>query len=242
MGRKKEADSIKAQADAQNRIAQSQEDFGNKYFAQADKNQARQDEIYGQISPFATDLLANDPYAGVARPDMSELYRRNYADQTAGIEADTARSVGDVGDYQVGSGAARTGSAGTGGLGAVFRGRDLATTAARRDLQTDLSNEKLAGYEDTMQRKGLGLAAKMQGANILQGQQAVYDPYKATAVGAGGLAGGAGTRSAAAGTYERSANLPGKYSWLGGLAGAALGVGASAVAPGGIWNRARAVA
>lgn len=172
---------------------------------------------------------------------MSEFYRRNYADREAGIAKDTGQAMGDLSDYQIGTGAARTGSAGTGGLGQVLRARDEATATSRRGLQTDLSTDKLAQYDDQMQRTSQGLSAAAQGANILQGQQAVFDPYKATGVGATESAGATGSLGASSTGYREAASLPGKYSWLAGLAGSALGAAGSAMAPGGglsqIWKK-----
>lgn len=230
MGRKKEADRIREQADAQARIAGTQENLAGKFVGYADEDRARQAELYGRVSPVA-ERLTSDPFAGLARPDLSEAYGRYYADEKAGIQEQQNKSLADVAEYAGGSGAARTGAGGL-GLGAIFRGADRARTEARRGYQENLTKERLAGYEDELNRRKLNVDAAVTGADILEGQQRQFDPARTAAIGMGGLSQAVGSRGAATGGYETSARMPGRFSWLGGLAGGALNLAANAVLPG----------
>lgn len=250
MGRKKEAESILAQAEAQRRTADTQERIADRFFGYADEDRVRQRELADRISPIADRFINEDPFANMRRPartDMTGTYGRNYADQLAGIQTDENRAVARTAEFARGSGAARTGTAGM-GLGAVFRGSDAGRTQARRDYQGDLVAEtqaqdadRVAGYEDELQRTGAGLNLALQGANILQGQQAAFNPAAAAATGTGNLAQSVATRNAASTGYETSARMPGRYSWLTGLAGGALNLASNAVLPGAglrnIWSR-----
>lgn len=256
MGRKREANDIRAQAEAQARTAATQEAIANRFFDYSDADRARQQALFERISPIAERFMTEDPYATMKRPartDLTGTYGRNYADELAGIQTDENRAMATAADYATGSGAARTGAGGL-GLGAAFRGADVARTGARRGYQENLVGEtvaqdvdKLAAYEEEKERKGLGLNLALQGANVLQGQQAIFDPGRTAAVGTTNLAQSVGSRGAAAGGFETSAKLPGKYSWLGSLAGGALGLASNAVAPGSgglrnIWRRSPATA
>jgi hypothetical protein len=240
MPSKKEKDIVKEQAAAQARIAGTQEAVGGQFLGYSAEDRARQIAAGGQISDVAGRLTA-DPYAGMARParpDMTPAFGRQYADEQAAIEADKRRSLGDVADYMAGSGAARTGSAGS-GMGAVFRGADVARTGARRTLQERQTGEKtaqfedeVARYQDELARTGAGLEAGVQGANILERQQTIMDPTRTAAVGTTNLAQATASRGAAAQSQESAARMPGRWSWLGGLAGGALNLAANAAAPG----------
>lgn len=256
MGRKKEADDIKRQADEQARLAETQERIANRFldqsdrsFAQSEADRQRQQQLFDRISPVADRFINENPFAAMTRPartDLSGTYRRNYADELAGIKSDEGNALASAADFATGSGAARTGAAGM-GLGAVFRGSDAARTAARRGFQENLVGEtvandqdRLAAYEEEKARTGAGLDLALQGANILHGQQATFDPSRAASTGVatgsmaqGGIGQAVNARGQASQGYQTSANLPGRYSWLAGLAGSALGMGAN-LATGGV--------
>lgn len=251
-GRKREADEIKRQAEAQARAAETQERIANRFFEYSDADRARQQALAERISPVAERFINENPFATMRRPartDLTGTYRRGYADELAGIQADEGRALATSADYARGSGAARTGATGM-GLGAVFRGSDAARTGARRGFQENLVAEtvaqdadRLAGYEEEKERTGLGLNLALQGANLLGGQQAVFDPGRSASVGTSNLAQSVGSRGASADTFRTSATLPGRYSWLGGLAGGALNLASNAVLPGAglsnIWRRSQ---
>ena len=255
MGRKREADDIRRQAEAQERVAATQEAIGNRFFDYSDADRARQQALFERISPVAERFINENPFATMKRPartDLTGTYGRNYADELAGIQGDENQAIASAADFATGSGAARTGATGM-GLGAAFRGAGAARTQARRNYQGDLVREteaqdvdRLARYEDELSRTGAGLNLALQGANVLQGQQATFDPSRTAAVGTGNLAQSVGSRGAATSGYETSARMPSKYSWLTGLAGGALNLASNAVLPGAglrnIWSRRPATA
>lgn len=249
----KDRDAVRQQSEAQARIAAAQEGMagtqaalGRKYSEQSDADRAFQQMIFEKIRPMGEGLVSGQTgYGDIARPDVSGQIKRNYAQQLADIQGNVNRDVAGSEDYATSMGLGRSGIRGM-GFGAAMRGGDVARTAARGAEQEQLTGEQLAGYEDTMRRRGLDINTRLQGANVLAGQQAVFNPAVSASLGesaysgaGGSLAGGTASRGAAAGGFHAASQMPSPFAKIAGtvagVAGAALGApGFGKAAP---WKR-----
>ena len=163
-----------------------------------------QQQIYGQISPFATGLMGAGQQAlkGIA-PDFFQLGTRN---ALAGAFGQQRQNLADF--------LGRSGQ-GFGGLAA----------GPAANLGAQDSSAMGQSYADALnQALGLGV----QGGNILQGQQGIFNPSPFGQLGTQGLT-----------SYTQATPMQGFGSSLGqSLLGAAIGAGASWLSPGGIFKGA----
>ncbi len=229
MGSGKQKKAMEEQARAQSRIAQTQENLSGKFIEQGDADRAREDELFEMIRPYAEGLMSlSDPskYGDIERPDVTGTIRRDYADELADITQSKNRALADAEGFYTSSGLRRSGSMGA-GLAGIARGALSDRGSARRRMQGRLTDESLAGYYDKLSRRGEDINIGLQGANVLSGQQAVFNPQRGYGTGSANLGAAGSTRGAAASTYEASAKLPSVWSKVGGV----LGAGASMVKP-----------
>lgn len=127
--------------------AASQAKLADTETAQAGKSSAIQDAIYGQIAPMATARMQNGlPYAGQLLDYAGGNTARAYAPARAAL----ARQLGS-----------------TGGLPSGFK------TAAMADLNENAAQNFDANIKGAQDQND---QAKIQGAQILTGQQSTYNP------------------------------------------------------------------
>ena len=242
MGGGKQRRAMERNAAAQERIAGTQERTSARFLEQGEEDRAFQREQYERILPVAEGLTSQfDPtrYAELERPDVSAGIRRDYSDETADIEQNKNRALAVAEDYYTSSGLGRTGIRGQ-GMAGIVRGSLSDRGGARRRMQNRLTDESLNKYQDALSRRDREAALGVAGANIMAGQQGVFDPTRSNQLGAGTLAGAAGTQGSAAQTSYQASRIPTTGSIIGGIAGGAL----SLAAPGagglkGIWKGGR---
>lgn len=235
MGSGKQKRAMETQARAQERIAATQERLGSKFIEQGDEDRVREQELFEMIRPYAQGLMElGDPakYGDMERPDVTGMIRRDYADERADITQSKNRALAEAEGFYTSSGLRRSGSMGA-GLASIARGAMSDQGSARRRMQGRLTDESLAGYYDKLTRRGEDVNIGLQGANVLRGQQAVFNPQRGYGTGSGNIGAAGGTRGAAARTYEASAKLPSVWSKVGGVVGAGLSIANPATAAGG---------
>ena len=168
------------------------------------ENLARQNLIYGQVSPFGVGLL-NAGQAGLkgVAPDYFQLGTRN---ALAGAFGQERQNLADF--------LGRSGQ-GFGGLAA----------GPAANLGAQESSAMGQAYNDAvLQSLGLGL----QGGNMLQGQQAVFNPQNYGSMAGQGF-----------NAYTQATPMQGFGSVLGqSLLGAAVGAGSKWLMPGGFFKGA----
>ena len=239
MGGGRQRRAMDRNAASQERIAGTQERSSTRFFDQAEADRAFQKEQYEKIDPFAQNLIGQfDPsgYANLERPDVSAGIRRDYSDETADIEQNKNRALAMAEDYYTSSGLGRTGIRGQ-GMAGIVRGSLSDRGGARRRMQNRLTDESLNKYQDALNRRDREASLGVAGANIMAGQQGVFNPATSERLGTGSLSGAARTQGGAAQTSYQASRIPGWGSIAGGIAGKALGF----AAPGagglkGIWK------
>lgn len=168
----------------QKQAATAQANLANAETAQAGKSSAIQDKIYGQIAPFATNRLQNGlSYAG----QLNDYAGGNTARAYAPARAALARQLGSIG-----------------GLPSGFK------TGAMADLNENAAQNydaNLKGAQDQNDQ------ARVQGAQILTGQQSTYNPL--------GYYQAAGTSNNS--ILQAPLQSPGFAGVLGGIAGGLAG-------------------
>lgn len=219
--RNKDRNAVRQQAEAETRIATTQEELAKRSAGESDLDRAFREKLFNLIQPTATTMMSK-PFSGIERPDLSPQIRRQTADELAGIQGDVNKGIAGSEDYFSSMGMGRSGARGM-GFGSVVRGGDIARSTARRGMDTALNAEQLAKYEDTLARRGMDISAGTAGANILQGQQGMFDPYRSAGLAQTALQGATGTRGQAIGGFEAASRMPSPFSRVLGAAGGALG-------------------
>lgn len=157
--------------------ARRQQEAQQRAMAQAQQAYQQQQSIYGQLSPFATQALniGQGALSGNIPPEWVNMFksigRNALSSSFSGGRNNLIEALGQSGQY---------GSGVQGGPLASFE-QDQARAFGESDTNASL--------QALMQALGLGF----QGANVLQGQQAMFNPLGYT--GAGISAGQAGTRN-----------------------------------------------
>lgn len=177
------------------------------------------------VKPLGVNLMGGGGFQDIARPDLSGQIRRDYAGNLADIQQDVNTGIGSSEDYYTSIGLGRSGMRGM-GFGNVVRGGDIARAQARQTEQGRLTDEQLQAYNDALRRRGMDINARLQGANVLTGQQSVFNPYADASLAGSSLSGATGGRSAAGAGFYNASQIPGTLSKvlsaIGGVAGAAM--------------------
>ena len=231
-------------ADAQDRIADSQEEYFKYLKGEGESDRAMQAEIRDRILPFAMKLIENpgeltgerSAFPTIERPDFSGQITRDYSDDVAAISADRDRAIADADDFMTASGLARSGIR-TGTAGSIIRGSELDRSTARRTMQSRHEGEKRDAYEDTRDlalrrhadTRGVedrDTETRFAGLNLLQGERAALNPLGWHGQAAGNLEAASGTNTQAANSRYQAGNLPGVWSRI---ASTAAGLGGAAI-------------
>ena len=226
MGGGKQRRAMERNARASERIAATQERNSQRFLDQGEADRAFQKEQFEKVDPFSQSLIGQfDPsgYANLERPDVSAGIRRDYSDETADIEQNKNRALATAEDYYTSSGLSRTGIRGQ-GMAGIVRGSLSDRGGARRRMQNRLTDESLNKYRDALGRRDREAALGVAGANIMAGQQGVFNPATSERLGTGSLTSAVGSRGSASRTHYQASQIPGVGSIIGGVAGGALGM------------------
>lgn len=249
MGAGKEKKEIQRNSASQRGISEHQQQIGDEQLGIGRENLDTQKSILDMLTPYIEQMVStfdpteyNAQFPDIQRPDMSGQIRRDYMGGLADIEQQKNRNIADYEDYATAGGLSRSGNRGA-GLGAIVRGAQEQTGTAREDYQRNLRDEELARYqdsrdlalrkiEDARRMAGMKTQAAVAGANIAQGQQAVFNPTPYMSMGSNNIDQGANTLSQSSQGYYQSGRLPSAWSTVGGIVGQGLGMATNAASMG----------